>query len=87
MVAPSMTPRDINNSNGYNTYVAANVFSDFDLHNNIKLCGKQRQQLEHDVERGGCGRCRWWCRQGYPDIQQLYTDWVPNTSASTPTPR
>ena len=78
-------PADINNSNGYNTYVAANVFSDFDLHNNIKLCGNSASNWNMTWNAADAGDAGGGAVQGYPDIQQLYTDWGPNTSAG-PTP-
>jgi len=78
-------PADINNSNGYNTYVEANVFSDFDLHNNIKLCGNSAGNWNMTWSAADGGDGGGGAVQGYPDIQELYTDWGPNTSVG-PTP-
>ena len=77
-----LDPADINNSNGYNTYLMSNVWGDLDINNNIKLCGSSPSNWNVTVNAADAGDNNGNV-QAYPDVQQLYTDWGPSAT-STP---
>ena len=76
-------PTDINNSNGFNTYVENNVWGDVDINNNIKLCGTSPSNFNVTVGAGDAGDNN-GTTQAYPIVPQLYTEWGPNTNIATP---
>ena len=72
-------PDIVNNSNGYNTYVGANMWGDLNS-TIVKVCGSSPANwtfTTNEADEGGAV-------QGYPSIQQLYSDWNGTTDGGVP---
>ena len=75
-------PTDINNSNGFNTYVENDLFSNVNLGgSNLKICGTSPSNFNVTV---GAGDAEGGEVQAYPDTQQLYNDWTGTSDGNTP---
>ena len=77
-------PTDINNSNGFNTYVENNVWGDLNINNNITLCGTSPSNWNVSVPGIGDAGDQNGAVQAYPNVQQLYTDWTATSDNGTP---
>ena len=77
-------PADINNSNGFNTYVENNVWGDLNINNKITICGTGPSNWNVTTPGIGDAGDQNGAVQAYPNTQQLYTDWDGTADNGTP---